>query len=470
MRTRRHSGVVLHAPMKAAIPCVVAVVLLCSSMAEAAQQPVHRTTGTHSQRVSSAAATEAQLKLTREYLETGRTTAALQLASKLSAAHVDDAAVHFTLGMLLASAKKYRAAQHELELAQALQPDSFDALFNLGQIYFRNREYPKAELVLNRAVKLRSDSPDALGSLAQVYSNQMRPLDAIDLLLRAYKLAPQNTDVILHLARASMSQKYYQDAIIILETGLKIAPQRADLQAALGESCFLSGKVERAIEEFRTLIQLDPSARSYASMGISYRHLGRFDEARKYFQEGLKRDPRNAACLFNLGYIEERQGNHAAAEKLFQQVLRSQPDFSEALLEFANLQIANKKFVQAAELLRRYIKLSSDPATGYYKLAMVERSLRQFPAAQRDLNVFQTLSKNSSVEPPIRVEHLFDFINNRSSLSARERTQLDLNQLLEQVQEHPDRPQDLYLLAETYLKLGQIHEAREAIAKLDNIS
>jgi Flp pilus assembly protein TadD len=53
-------------------------------------------------------------------------------------------------------------------------------------------------------------------------------------------------------------------------------------------------------------------------MGLSYRHLGRFDEARKYFEQGLKLDPRNASCLFNMGYIEGRQGNQAAAEKLFQ--------------------------------------------------------------------------------------------------------------------------------------------------------
>ena len=98
---------------------------------------------------------------------------------------------------------------------------------------------------------------------------------------------------------------------------MKIAPKRADLHAALGESYFMSGKTEKAIDEFKTLIELDPSARSYAFMGLSYRHLGRFDEARKYFQQGLKLDPRNASCLFNMGYIEGRQGNQAAAEHFF---------------------------------------------------------------------------------------------------------------------------------------------------------
>src|SRR6266481_3177277 len=372
---------------------------------------------------------ETRFNLIRACLQAHTTAEGLTVATELSSQNKDDVQLHFTLGVLLASEKQYRAAQLELEKANALRPETFEILYNLGQTYLRGGEYAKAEQALNRALKLKPDSPETLYLLAQVNADQTRAVDALDLLVRAHKLAPQNTDIIFLLARVSMSQNYFEDAIPLLESGLKIAPQRVDLHAALGESYFMSGKAEKAIEEFKALIQLDPSARSYAFMGLSYRHLGRFDEARKYFQVGLAQDPRNASCLFNMGYIEERQGNHARAEELFQQALRSNPDFSEALLELANLRIANKRLQEAADLLRRYVKVSRNAAAGYYKLAMVERSLHQVEAAQRDLN-----------------------------------------ELTEQIQKHPDQPQDLYLLAETYLKLGKPAEARKAIAQLDQIS
>jgi tetratricopeptide (TPR) repeat protein len=412
---------------------------------------------------------ETRFNLIRAFLQARRTAEGLKVATELSAQNKDDVQRHFTLGVLLATEKQYRAAQLELEKANALQPETFEILYNLGQTYLRGGEYAKAEPALNRALKLKPDSPETLYLLAQVNADQTRAVDALDLLVRAHKLAPQNTDIIFLLARVSMSQNYFEDAIPLLESGLKIAPQRADLHAALGESYFMSGKAEKAIEEFKALIQLDPSARSYAFMGLSYRHLGRFDEARKYFQDGLKQDPHNASCLFNMGYIEERQGNHARAEELFQQVLRSNPDYSEALLELANLRIANKRLQEAADLLRRYVKVSRNAASGYYKLAMVERSLHQMEAAQRDLNVFQTLSKDSS-PGPYPYQHLFDYLDNRSSLSPLARTQLDLTELTEQIQKHPDQPQDLYLLAETYLKLGKLEEARKTIGQLDQIS
>ena len=412
---------------------------------------------------------ETRFNLIRAYLETGKTSEGLQTARELSAAHARDVQLHFTLGVLLASEKQYNAAQLELERANSLQPETFEILHNLGQAYLRGHNYAKAELTLNRAMKLKPDSPETLYLLAQVYSEQSRPVDALDLLVRAHKLAPENTDVIFLMARVSMSQNYFEDAIPLLEAGLKIAPQRADLHAALGESYFMSGKAERAIDEFKSLIALDPSARSYAFMGLSYRHLGRFDEAMKYFQEGLKLDPHNASCLFNIGYIEERQGNYARADQLFQQALRANPDLSEALLELANLRVKDKKFVEASELLRRYVKVSHDPATGYYKLAMVERSLHQTAAAQRDLNVFQTLSKNST-SGPYPYQHLFDYLDNRSQLSPQARAQLDVTELKEQVQKHPGQTQDLYLLTESYLKLGQLDSARETIAQLDRLS
>jgi tetratricopeptide (TPR) repeat protein len=412
---------------------------------------------------------ETRFNLVRCYLQSGQTAVGLALAKTLSAQNNGDVRLHFTLGVFLASIKQYRQAELELETANALQPETFEILYNLGQAYLRGRDFAKAELALSRALRLKPDSPESLYLLAQVDADQSKAVDALDLLARAHKLAPDNIDIVFLLARVSMSQNYFEDAIPLLESGLKIAPQRADLQAALGESYFMAGRPDRAIEEFTKLIAVDPSARSYAFLGLCYRRLGRFDEARKYFQEGLKLDHRNATCLFNLGYIEERQGNEAAAEKLFQETLRSNPDFSDALLELANLRIAQKKFAEAAELLRRYVKSSRNPSTGYYKLAMVERNLHQTAAAERDLSVFQTLSKDAPTGP-YPYQHLFDYLNNRSELAPADRTQLDLKELNEQIQKHPDQPQDLYLLAEAYLKLGKLNEARKAIAQLDQLS
>jgi tetratricopeptide (TPR) repeat protein len=410
-----------------------------------------------------------QFNLIHAYLASNRTAEGLRLADELSAENKNDIQVHFSLGIMLASVKQYKAAQLELEKADALQPGTFEILYNLGQTCLRSGDNSKAELVLNRALKLKPESVETLYLAAQAYSNESRPLDALDLLVRAHKLAPENTDVIFLMARVSMSQNYFEDAIPLLESGLAIAPQRSDLMAALGESYVMADKISKAIAEFEKLIAVDPSARSYAFLGVAYRHLGRFDDARRAFQEGLKLDPDNSACLYNLGAIAARQGDPVLAETLLQKALHSSPDFAPTLLELASLRIASNKNEEAAAMLRKYVAVSQTPATGYYKLAMLERSMHQPEAANRDLKVFQTLSKNTSAGP-MPYEHLFDYLDNRAQLAPQAQNQFDLAQLQDEVVKHPNQPEDLYLLAEAYLKTGKRAEAKDTLAQLDKLT
>jgi len=411
----------------------------------------------------------ARFNLIRAYFECKRVQDALRVATDVSTQGKNDVQVHFSLGVLLASEKQYKTAQLELEKADALQPETFEIVYNLGQVCLRDGQNPKSELALNRALKLKPDSVEAMYLLAQAYTNEGRPLDALDLLLHAHKLAPENVDVIFLMAQISMSQNYFEDAIPLLESGIQIAPQRADLIAALGESYFMAGKVDKAIEQFTKLVKIENSARSYSFLGLSYRNLGRFDEAKRYFEEGIKLDPHNTSCLFNLGFIAERQGDAAGAENYFQQALRFNPNFPDALLELANLRMAAKKYPEAEELLRRYVRVSRDPAKGYYKLAVVEHRLNETAAADRDLNSFKTLSKNASTGP-LPFENLLDYLNNRSNLAPGARSQLDLAELTSEVKKHPDQLENLYLLAEAYLKAGDVENARSTIAQLDQLA
>ena len=180
--------------------------------------------------------TASRFNLARAYLAAGRTAEGLETARALSRENKDNLQVHFTLGVLLASEKQYRAAQFELEQANALAPQTFEILQALGGVYLRNSEYGKAEVVLNRALKLKPDSTDTLYLLGQAYSDEHKPVDALDALVRAHQLAPGNLDITFLLARITMSQNYYEDAIPLLEAGLKIAPDRTDLRAALRSS------------------------------------------------------------------------------------------------------------------------------------------------------------------------------------------------------------------------------------------
>ncbi|HKT10514.1 MAG TPA: tetratricopeptide repeat protein [Terriglobia bacterium] len=410
-----------------------------------------------------------QINLVQAYLVAGETKQGLHTASRLSATNNDDVQLHFTLGVLLAANGQYEAGARELEIADVLRPGTFEILYNLGQAYMGSGKTDRAEEVLSRALKLRSDSDQVLYFLAKAYSNQSQDGKALDVLSRAHQIAPRNTDVIFLMARLSMRQSFFEDAIPLLEQGVKVAPRRPDLHAALGECYFTTGKIPQALEEFQTLIDLDPSGRSYAFMALYYRHMGRFEKAKKYLTLGLKVDPNNSSCLYNMGYILSRQGDYAEAEKWLQKAIAADPQNGDALFELAGVKMSERKFQEAVPLLQKCTRQALHPVRAYYKLATAERNLHQTAAAERDLKIFQTLSKNQT-SGPYPFQHLFDYLDRRAGMPSQEKSQLDLQQLTQEIKLHPDQPRYLYLLAEGYLKLGKVDDARQAVARLDQLS
>ncbi|HUI43336.1 MAG TPA: tetratricopeptide repeat protein [Terriglobia bacterium] len=407
--------------------------------------------------------------LSQAYFASGQKAKGLEVAKSLSDRAPDNVRAHFTLGVLLAAQEEYPTAIHEFEAANALEPGTFEILHNLGQTYLKSGDTARALDALDRALKVRPDSVETLYLMAQAYSNQEKDLNALDLLVKAHKLAPRDTNVIFLMARLSMKQSFYADAIPLLEQGLKVAPRQPKLLAALGESYFMMGKVDKSKATFETLVEVDPSAGSYAFMGLWYRHQGQFDEAAKFFKLGLKADPRNAACLYNLGFIASRQGRYDAGEKWLKQALEIQPDYDDALLELANLKMHQKKFEEALPLLRKCAQLDPNPAPVYYRLGETERSLHQMDAAERDLKVFQTLSKDPK-PLPYPYQHLFDYVGQRAGLAPQQQAQLDLDQLKQEAKLHSEDPQNFYLLAEACLKVGSTEEAKQALAQVDRLS
>lgn len=158
-----------------------------------------------------------RLNLVRAYLSAGMTSLGLATAEKLSQEHAKEAKVHFSLGILLGANQQYPQAVHELELANALQPEDFDILHDLGRAYLLGGQTEKAQTTLNQALRLQPDSADTLYLLAQTASEMQKDVDALELLVRARKIAPTNTDILFLMARLSMKQSFFEDAIELIE-------------------------------------------------------------------------------------------------------------------------------------------------------------------------------------------------------------------------------------------------------------
>src|SRR5229473_4140912 len=295
-----------------------------------------------------------RLMVVRAYLDAGMLATGMAAAEKLSKDFAKDTRVHFSLGVLLASHRQYRESAYEFEKADALQPGDFDILHDLGEAYLLSGQLPKAQESLNQALRSKPDSADTLYLLAETSAGMHREVDALELLVRARKVAPNNTNMLFLMAQLSMKQSFFEDAIEVLNDGLRIDAKRADFHAALGESYFTIGKVDKA--------------------------LGKFDEAKRYLRQSLSADPNNIPALFNLGFIARKEGNNLQADQYLQRAVRLGKDYPEALFELGSLRMDQKKYDEAVPLFRHFVEVTENPTQGYYKLAISERNLHQLEA------------------------------------------------------------------------------------------
>ena len=100
---------------------------------------------------------EVLLNLIQAYLASGQKKKGLEIARSLSEQAKGDVRAHFTLGLLLAKQKQYDDASHEFEIANSLQPSTFEILFNLGRVDLKRGDKEKALGVLGQALKLSSE-------------------------------------------------------------------------------------------------------------------------------------------------------------------------------------------------------------------------------------------------------------------------------------------------------------------------
>jgi diguanylate cyclase (GGDEF)-like protein len=143
---------------------------------------------------------------------------------------------------------------------------------------------------------------------------------------------------------------------------------------------FMDGDIYGAIEEFK-LALLDDEGNLLArnSLGICYAQLGRFEDARRQFEQVAAIDKKDVLALYNLGWANHRLGDLKMAAQAYRQCLKADPSHTYSLMRLGSLS------EQAGHLKK---------AANYYKKAaaqpggerMVLRPLARLAYRQGDID------------------------------------------------------------------------------------
>jgi len=90
---------------------------------------------------------------------------------------------------------------------------------------------------------------------------------------------------LLQRGQALAAGRHHAQAAVVLERAARLEPRRGSILEPLGRAQFMSGQVERAVETFEALLEVDPSSHyGHYALGRALVRLGRTDEGRTHLR------------------------------------------------------------------------------------------------------------------------------------------------------------------------------------------
>ncbi len=248
---------------------------------------------------------EAYFELGKCYRQLGKTGKGITNLKRVIALYPEHAQAHYLLGDLYKTKGRAAKAEKEFQLAVKLSQSTADTLAE--SISPLNKE-----IVTNRIVtQLDPENVDAFFNLGTAYMAAGQLKDAVTAYRRVIDLKPQHWEAHYNIALAYKIQRKWPAATAALRNVIKIKPDLIDAHYALAEILQAQGQWEQAIQEFQQILSHKPAtityciARIYYNQWLANQKEDNLLQAREYFSQAVKLNPKNIGAHNSLKQIEK---------------------------------------------------------------------------------------------------------------------------------------------------------------------
>jgi len=204
------------------------------------------------------------------------------------------------------------------------------------------------------------------------------------LALYKHALSVTHNNYVMHdnYGRILLKEGRLAEAATHLRAAVRINPKHSSAWGGLGQVLLAQGRTEEAIACFTRLLQ-DPAERvvnAYASLGLAYTLVAKYDLAIRNFTEALRIDPQCVPARQNLGVVLLQQGRAEEAVACFTPLLQ---DPQEQVDAHVNLGAAYTQLGQndlAAQHYAEALRINPQHALARLNLGLVR--LKQGRAAE----------------------------------------------------------------------------------------
>ena len=283
------------------------------------------------------------------YLRLGRPSDAVPWLAKARDAAPGHPGVAYLLGLAHFQAGSFAEAVDELDRAIASQPANIQARHLRALSLLKVGELERGIRALEGVVGSDPSNRQATLTLASAYtkSGQVGQAEAV---VRQRLQADESREALLVRGSVLLAKRMHRDALALFERALGGGQALPTLHSQTGVALLYEGRRERAADEFRAELAINPGDfNANAFLGWLVHQDGESDRALELLRAAHRQNETDTGVQYLLAQVHSSRGSWGEAEGLLEQVVEAQPEFIPAHVMLARAYAKLKRAIKFRE-------------------------------------------------------------------------------------------------------------------------
>lgn len=180
-------------------------------------------------------------------------------------------------------------------------------------------------------------------------------------------------DAQLEQAQGFVRQRKYQQAIDLCQKILEADDRLVAAHQCIAAAGFMSKDYELAVEHFKRVSVLEPrDAACLVNLGAVYNRMEEYNKAMGALRQAIQRDRNSSEGYYNLGLAYKGMNQLAMAVSAYRDAVKLNPDMVEGMVNLANVYFEMKNYQQAIIHYRKALEINPDSKRAKAGLAQAE--------------------------------------------------------------------------------------------------
>jgi len=286
---------------------------------------------------------------------------------------------HLLLGDYYQAHSRINEAEQEYRAAIALEPNALEPREALSRLYLTEGKASDAEGVLKQAKRDLPHNPDSFLALSNFYFTTGAIDKAVDEYHALYRERGGDALVKKKYIQLLIAAKRYDEARSLDEEILKGNPYDDDALVYRSQMQLNTGDVSNAAQTLETVVKDFPNnIQAHYALGVAFEKQGNLERAENEWREALRLDPDFIDAERSIANAAVLQGDMNSLEDAANQMIRLEPWATEGYALRALANINRLHYAEAEQDTRRAIAAAPQSSFGYVQLGNLRLAQKQY--------------------------------------------------------------------------------------------